>query len=99
MTNTSGIRPINLNVLVLPDPAEEKIGNLWKPETVRDKDQHAQTRGTIVALCDDAFKEMADRPSPGARVTFARYNGSVVKGADGQDYRLLKDIDITGLLA
>ena len=100
MTNTSGIQPINLNVLVLPDKAEEKIGALWKPDTVREKDQWAQTKGTIVALCPDAFGEMqAQRPRVGDRCLFARHNGAAVKGADGEDYRLLKDVDITGLLA
>lgn len=101
MTNTSGIRPINLNVLVLPEKADEKIGSLWKPETTREKEQWAQTKGTIVALCRDAFKEMmaVDKPKPGDRCLFARHNGATLKGDDGQEYRLLKDVDITGLLA
>lgn len=99
MQNTSGIRPINLNVLVLPDPVEEKKGALYLPDEVREKDKHAQTKGTIIALCPDAFSEMSDRPKPGDRCTFARYGGAVVRADDGTDYRLLKDVDVTGLLA
>lgn len=98
MTNTSGIRPINLNVLVLPDPVEEKQGSIVLPDEIKQKMQWAQTEGTLVALCPDAFREMKSRPKPGTRVAFARHNGSNVKGKDGQEYRLLKDVDITGLL-
>ncbi len=99
MTNTSGIRPINLNVLVLPDPVEEKQGSIYLPDDAKQKREWAQTKGTIVDLCPDAFSEMTDRPSPGARCLFARHNGNQVKGEDGKEYRLLKDVDITGLLA
>lgn len=99
MTNTSGIRPINLNVLVLPDPVEEKRGSIILSDETKDKAKWAQVKGTIVALCPDAFAEMHMPPEPGARVLFARHNGNVVQGEDGAEYRLLKDVDITGLLA
>lgn len=99
MKNTSGIRPINLNVLVLPDPVEEKLGGIYLPDEAKQKREWGQTKGTIVAMCDDAFKEMRDPPKPGDRCLFARHNGNNVLGDDGKEYRQLKDVDITGLLA
>ena len=95
--NTSGIKPINCNVLVLPDPVEEKKGGVFLPDSVRQRDEHAQTSGTLAACCDDAFEGMNDRPEPGARVCFAKYAGAEVTGDDGQTYRLMKDVDITGV--
>lgn len=99
MKNTSGIRPINLNVLVLPDPVEEKKGSLYLADETREKEKWAQVKGTIVAKCEDAFAETKHPPKVGDRCMFARHNGNVVMGGDGKEYRLLKDIDITGLLA
>lgn len=97
--NESGILPVNCNVLVKPDEVAEKIGSIYISDDTRDRDKHAQTQGTIVALCADAFHEMSSRPVAGQRVCFARYSGAMVKGNDGADYRLLKDIDVTGLVA
>lgn len=99
MDNTSGIKPINLNVLVLPDPVEEKRGSILLSDETKEKMKWAQVKGTIVALCSDAFSEMAEPPEPGARVIYARHNGNAVMGDDGVEYRLLKDVDVTGLLA
>ena len=97
--NDSGIKPVNCNVLIKTDVVEEKIGSVFLPEQNQEKNQHAQTQGMIVALCDDAFHEMAQRPKAGERVCFARYAGSEVTGTDGEKYRLLKDIDVTGVMA
>lgn len=97
--NTSGIKPVNQNVLIQPDEVEEKIGSVIIPEMVQDRNQHAQTWGTIVSLCDDAFEEMNTPPKPGTKVCFARYGGAIIEGLDGVKYRLLKDIDVTGVAA
>lgn len=98
--NGSGMRPINLNVLVKPDEIKEKTaGGLYLPEQNKDRQQHAQSTGLMVAACADAFAEMAAnaRPTPGSRVFFARYAGAEIEGKDGETYRLVKDIDITGV--
>lgn len=96
--NTSGMKPINLNVLVRPDEVEEKTpGGLYLADTTKEKDRHQQTRGTLIDMCDDAFKEMTVRPKPGDRVIFAKFEGVVWDGDDGKQYRLLKDIDVVGV--
>lgn len=95
--NSSGIKPINCNVLVSPDIVEEKQGAIFLPDEARERNQHGQTVGTLVARCDDAFQEMETPPEPGARIAFARYSGAEITGVDGEKYRLLKDIDVTGI--
>lgn len=97
--NLSGIKPVNQNVLIRPEEVEEKIGSVYLPDAVQDRNQHAQTWGVIVSLCDDAFEEMTERPVPGTKVCFARYGGAIIDGMDGEKYRLLKDIDVTGVAA
>ena len=97
--NDSGIRPVNCNVLIKADVVAEKIGSVFVPEQKQEQNQHAQTQGMIVALCEDAFHEMKHRPQAGDRVCFARYAGSEVTGVDDAKYRLLKDIDVTGVMA
>lgn len=104
MQNSSGIQPINCNVLVIPDPVEEKKGSILLPDSIREKDQHAQMAGTVVAASDDAFSDEYGKPSwdigPGTRIIFARYAGKKVVGpADGAEYWLMKDKDVTGFEA
>ena len=91
------VKPVNCNVLVLPDEADGKIGSIVLPESIKERDQHAQTEGALVAMCDDAFQEMAEKPAIGSRVCFAKYAGSAVV-VDGVSHRLMKDIDVTGLI-
>jgi co-chaperonin GroES (HSP10) len=97
--NTSGIQPVNQNVLVRPDEVDGKIGSILMPDQAVERDQHAQTTGTLIAACVDAFEDMQQQPEAGARVFFARYAGTLIDGTDGEKYRLLKDIDITGVAA
>lgn len=100
--NGSGMRPINQNVLVRADDVEEKTaGGLIIPDVNKDRMQHAAATGTLIARCADAFEEMSEdtQPKPGEKVFFAKYAGAEIEGADGQSYRLMKDIDITGVAA
>jgi chaperonin GroES len=103
--NTSGIEPMDLRVLVLPDPIEERTkGGIILAEMTREQQKHAVVKGTLVAVGENAWEEAAarshafERPQPGARVMIAKYGGIEVKGLDGKDYRLLNDEDIIGRL-
>jgi chaperonin GroES len=94
------MRPINQNVLVKADEVEEKTaGGLYLPDENKQRKQHAAEIGTLVARCDDAFEEMKpeSQPKPGDKVFFAKYAGAAVDGFDGEAYRLMKDVDITGV--
>ena len=101
--NTSGIIPLDQRVLVLPDPAEQKIGSIILPEDTQEKAKFAQVKGTLIASGANAWAEAkttADfvAPNTGTRVLFAKYGGVLVKGADGTEYRLMNDEDVTAVL-
>jgi chaperonin GroES len=96
------IRPIEYNVLVRPDPIEErtKSGIILTDATV-ESDKHAQQRGVIVSMSPAAFDYAewpeGGKPQIGDRVLFARYDGILVK--DGEDeFRLVKDKAIAAVI-
>ena len=103
VTNLSGIKPTEYKILVLPDKVEEKtVGGIIRPQTSRDRDQHAATTGTLVAISPLAFS-FEDHPSdwkpkPGDHVIYQKYIGSEIEGKDGETYRLINDRDIYGIL-
>lgn len=104
MLNPSGILPLDLRVLVLPDSAETVTkGGIILPEPEVDKQKFAQCKATIVAVGVNAFGEARKNPdfvapAPGDRVLIAKYHGVMIIGNDGADYRLLNDEDVTARL-
>jgi chaperonin GroES len=104
MQNNSGIKPLDMRVLVLPDPAEEvtKGGIIIIPDAV-EKEKYATVKATLVAVGVNAWAEARAHagfvaPHPGMRVMIAKYGGVMVKGHDGADYRIMNDEDITAIL-
>lgn len=104
-TNPSKIRPLDMRVLVLPDPVEKKTAGgiiLIEPEV--EKAQFAQCKATLIAVGENAWEEAASRssafvkPGPGARVLIAKYGGILIKGADGEEYRMMNDEDVLAWL-
>ena len=100
--NESDINPIGDMVLILPDVGAEFAGKTSKimlPNAIKDRNSNAAETGVIVAMGDGAFKWSADRgsafegakPKVGDRVLFARYSGTIFKGADGKQYRVMSD--------
>ena len=104
MLNPSGITPIEYKVLVRPDKVEEKTkGGIIIPDIERDREQHAATHGTLIAVSPMAFRfddwpSDVPKPQPGDRVIFPRYVGHAVKGDDNEDYWLLNDKDLIAKL-
>ena len=104
--NTSGIAPFDHRVLLLHDAVSDKFEgtSLLRPDQERDKQKHAQTKATVIAMGDLAWAEAkydADRfglkasfPGVGSRVLVGRYAGNNYKGADGKEYTLVNDEDI-----
>lgn len=98
--NTSGINPVEYNVLIQLDKVEEQTpGGLYIPEDTKDKEGFAQVKGTLVAASPMAF-DFADwpddvpGPSVGNRVLIARHAGTEAEGMDGNTYRIVKDKDV-----
>lgn len=102
--NASGVQPLDLRVLVKPDPVSEKIGSIILPEATKEADKHACQKGTLVAVGENAWEEAASRsphfrkPAAGDRVMIGKYTGVRLKGSDGEDYVLLNDEDVIGRL-
>lgn len=103
MLNSSGIVPLDVRVLVKPDPAKDKVGGIYLPDSVKEQDKFAQMKATLVACGANAWCEAASgagfvAPEPGARVLIGKYAGIRVTGDDGADYIIMNDADITGVL-
>jgi len=99
MKNESGVKPVEYKVLVKPDSTEKKTaGGVYLPDDTHEKHSLAQVKGTLIAMGGSAFKDFVegDRAAlqPGARVYFAKYEGVMIVGADGVDYRLCNDKSI-----
>lgn len=106
--NQSGIAPIDKRVLVKPDPADEKVGSIFLPESEKERRKFATMKATMVAVGETAWAEALNEaringvtftpPKPGDRVLIAKYGGVELDGADGASYRIMNDEDVIGRL-
>lgn len=106
--NMSGFVPVEFNVVIFPDGAEDTIKTesgvkIYKPIDLVDKEEHACQTGVLIATSPLAFTydnwpDGARIPKPGDRVIFGKYSGFKSRGKDGKDYRLAKDKDIIAIL-
>lgn len=104
--NSSGIQPMEYNVLVKPKAVEEKTsGGLFLPEETKEREQFGQQEGVLIASSAGAFTfnyegwpEGADKPKVGDRVVFSKYQATEIKGADGGTYWMMKDKSIAGVM-
>lgn len=103
MTNESGLRPMEFNVVIRMDPVEEKTaGGIIIPVTKTERDELAADEGTLVAVSPHAFSyanwpEGISPPQVGDRVLFAIYEGRLWKRGD-VTYRLVKDKSIVAVI-
>lgn len=105
--NTSGISPCEYKILILPEQAEEtdetlkraKAAGLVLVDKTTEREKMAQVKGRLIAAGGNAFEDWAGQvPQPGDVVWFAKYAGYVIKGDDGQEYRLASDKDIAAIV-
>lgn len=98
--NTSGLEVRGHRILVLPEVLEEKSegGIIVKVAGYGDRDQMAQVKGKVISVGNTAY---ADQVEPwaavGDDVVFAKYSGTIYKGKDGKEYRVISDLDIVGV--
>ena len=97
-----GIVPTGFCALVAIAEQQEKIGNVFLPDAVKDKNQVVEQRGRLVAISPVAFDFAAFGPDQvppvGAAVIIAKLSGVAVDGADGRKYRLVQDRDILAVV-
>ncbi len=101
----SGINPIVYNVVVKPEKvADRTAGGILIPDAARERGQYGEHKGVLVAISPMAFSfvewpDDAPKPQIGQRVIFVKYAGTLVQGEDGEDYRVMNDKDVLGVLS
>lgn len=100
--NKSGVQPIGTKVLVMPDQIADKVGSIMLPGDTVERNSLAVTTGTVIAVGAGAFSDWANAdketyPKPGDRVHIAKYAGLVIDGMDGEQHRLVQDVEICGI--
>ena len=59
--NPSGVIPVEYNIIVRPDPVEEKTkGGLYIPDEHREREEWASTKATVMAMSPMAFRKTAN---------------------------------------
>lgn len=102
--NPSGILPFEFKVLVKPDEVKKVTdGGILLPDDPREQEAKAQMKGTIIAISPGAFSyhmwpSWVSLPRVGDRVLYSKYGGSIQKGKDGVEYRLVNDKDIGAII-
>lgn len=99
-----GMEPVEYNLLIIPANPPKKVGAIFIPDESRDRMGMAAQVGRIVAASPlafsyDAWPEGSRKPQVGDVVWFARYAGGLFEGADGKEYRIIKDKDIGAVIS
>lgn len=98
--NKSGIWPVGISVLVLPDPILQttESGIVISTDTQQEREEMGQTDAVVIAISPDAFFDEKIRCKVGDRIIMARHSGMVRLGNDNLSYRLIRDHDVVALL-
>lgn len=96
MSNTSGLEPRGVAVLIQPYEPERKTSQIVLPDSVQGRMSMIDNRAIVVAIGASAWH---DEPSPraavGDKVMVTKFSGFMAKGPqDGEMYRLVNDRDI-----
>lgn len=100
MGNNSGITPQGHRVLIKAEEVEETTkGGIVLPGELTKKQQLAEIRGRVIEIGLTAY---SDQAAPfckvGDRVIFAKYSGILYDGKDGEEYRVINDLDIVATI-
>ena len=86
------IKPLADRVLILPTPAEEKIGMIIIPETAKEK----PLRGKIVAA-GKGTKDEEMILKEGDEVLYGKYAGTELE-LDGEKYLIMRQSDVLAVI-
>ena len=86
------IQPLGDRVLVLPAPAEEKIGGIIIPDTAKEK----PLRGKIVAA-GNGTKDEEMILKEGDQVFYGKYAGTELE-FDGEKYLMMRQSDVLAII-
>jgi co-chaperonin GroES (HSP10) len=103
-TNTSGIRPLDYKILVLPQEVNRKTkGGLILADQTVEKEEFGRKEGILVAKSPMAFKnpdwpDNEPTPQVGDRVMFSKYQAEQVQGRDGATYWIMNDKSVLAMI-
>jgi hypothetical protein len=86
------IQPLADRVLVLPAPAEEKVGGIIIPDTAKEK----PLNGTIVAA-GEGTKDEKMILKEGDNVLYGKYAGTELE-YDGKKYLMMRQSDVLAIV-
>lgn len=105
--NESGIFPTGDRVLIKPDQAsEQSSGGVHIPEEISARHTLAAEAGIVIELGEGAFIWNSDKQTPyhgrkpksGERVCVEKYAGQLIRGDDGEMYRLMESSCIAAII-
>jgi chaperonin GroES len=91
-TRIMNIKPLADRVLVLPAPAEEKIGGIIIPDTAKEKPLH----GTIKAV-GQGTKDEQMILKEGDEVLYGKYSGTELE-FEGTKYLMMRQSDVLAVI-
>ncbi len=86
------IKPLADRVLVLPAPAEEKVGGIIIPDTAKEKPLY----GTIVAA-GNGTKDEEMILKEGDKVLYGKYSGTELE-FEGEKYLMMRQSDVLAVV-
>ena len=86
------IQPLADRVLVLPAPAEEKVGGIIIPDTAKEK----PLNGTIVAV-GEGTKDEKMILKEGDNVLYGKYSGTELE-YEGKKYLMMRQSDVLAIV-
>lgn len=86
------IQPLADRVLVLPAPAEEKVGGIIIPDTAKEK----PLNGTIVAV-GEGTKDEKMILKEGDNVLYGKYAGTELE-YEGKKYLIMRQSDVLAIM-
>ena len=92
------IRPLNDRILVKRLEEEEKTaGGIIIPDSAKEKPAEGEIIAVGPGKLNDAGERVAMDVKAGDRVLFSKYGGTDVK-LDGEDYLIMREDDILGVI-
>jgi len=92
------VKPIGDRVLVKPAKEEEaKKGGIIIPDTAKEKSQEGKVIAIGTGKIDDNGKKVPFNVKIGDRVLISKYGGTEIK-IDGEEYQVLREDDILGIV-
>ena len=86
------VRPLADRVLVLPAPAEEKVGGIIIPDTAKEK----PLNGTVVAV-GEGTKDEKMILKEGDNVLYGKYAGTELE-YEGKKYLMMRQSDVLAIV-